>query len=224
MPNEVIIPQAVVFETDPDREHARILQAKAKTAESAHELGTRLARFRETSDWQKVTTNGPYNSFTDYIARGVGVSTSQAFVYMRAARLPSTVTSTLGIQGAATLASILESTQIEETLEDALSLEVESDDGTLKPFASLTAEERERALARVREETGIVRPGLRLQKRDNAAAVELRDRLRSLSADTLKAGQIQTRRMGGTDVIDFEAIPIEKARELFETLAAALKH
>lgn len=44
------------------------------------------------------------------------------------------------------------------------------------------------------------------------------------AATAWKAGQIQTRRIGGNDVIDLEGIPMEKAKEILETVAKALRH
>lgn len=217
------VPEALVFENDPNAEHQRILQAKTKSAMSAWELGSRLARFKENGDWQKVTVGGSYKTFTAYLSKGCGVSRAAAYDYMKAAKLPLSVSLRFGIESAAMLSTLLDLTAAEETVEEAMALEVEADDGTMKPFAAMTVDERQRALARALIESGVVRRG-RKPRTDNHAAVELRERIRQAADAHLKPGQVQTRRVGGHDVIDLDRIPIASAKALFKALAAALRH
>lgn len=214
---------AVIFEDDPNNEHRRIQEATADTARAAWELGARLLRFQQNGEWGNVTVGGPYSSFTDYLTRGVAIDKRTAFGYMQAAELPVEAAEQLGIKAAETLRSILELTLRDETLEEALGLEVETEDGRMLPFTELTPKERAGALSKLVAKTGKLRRGPPPRSADDEA-IKLRDRLREAAASILQANQIQVRRMGGNDVIDLEGIPAEKAAELFTLLAAALRH
>lgn len=215
---------ALSFAADPDDEHDLILAAKAKAEGGAWELGARLIRFQEVEGWKRVTrgTGAPYSSFTDYLERGTGLDEDTQFSYMKAATLPKEVTDRIGIKGATMLAKICELTDVTETMEEALELEVIGDDGNLKRFVDMTTEERQRAYSKVRLESGAVRPGNK--PRGPTAGSEMRDRLRELLKPYLKSGQIQVRRVDGQEVLDFKGMRAEHVQEILELMSKALNH
>lgn len=221
-PND-LIPDALIFEDDPNLEHQRILQAKTREAMGGWELGSRLLRFKGNGEWRKVTVGGPYEHFTDYVQRGLGVSGGTAFRYMQAAELPLVVALRFGINNCAILSSIVEMTQAEETVEEAMNLMLPTDEGTLKSFAEMTFEERERSYQLLREELGVSRRGVPAPSTESQQARELRNRIRAAAAPILKPGQVKARRLGGHEVVDLKAVPLDKAYELFTALSAALK-
>lgn len=218
------IPGPIAFSDDANEEHGNILRAKTKSAMAGWELGVRLQRFKQTGEWKRVTVGGGgYESFVDYLARGCGVSAATARVYMRAAELPRPAALRLGIHGAAMLSSLVELTEQEETLDEALALMVEAEDGSLKPFAEMTFDEREDALARARANSNVRVRGAGRPSAERVAADAFRDRVRTAVAPWVKAGQVQAKVIDGQGYFDLKAVPAEQAADVFEAIAGALE-
>lgn len=211
---------AVSFAPDADKEHQQILQAKTRGAAANWELGVRLLRMQETGDWRNVTVGGPYTDFKrGYLEEGLKLKATTAYRYMRAAWFPMTAALQYGIDKLAMLKSIINDTPDDETPEEALALELPTTDGGTKPFSQMTWEELELAVRLVREEKGEPRRGGRPAVVVDASSEALVERMRASAAPFLKPRQILVRKLGGNDVIDIRAIPVEVARELFGSLA-----
>jgi hypothetical protein len=187
------------------------------------ELGSRLLRFKQTGDWRKVTEGGPYGSWTEYLSKGLSVSMPQAKVYLRAAELPLQVTLRYGISGASLLAAMVELTPEDETVEQAMELVVDGDDGKPKRFADMTEPERERALARMRELSDVKVHGANGPTAERVVANEFRDRVREAAGSLLTAEQVQAKVIGGNPMIELKGIAVERVAEVFEALANGLK-
>ncbi|MHB8876333.1 MAG: hypothetical protein ACYC8T_21785 [Myxococcaceae bacterium] len=217
-------PAAVTFAPDADSEHRHILGVKTAGAQSNWELGVRLLRMRETGEWRNVTLGGPYTDFKrDYLERGCNIPGSTAYKLMRAGWFPLTAALRFGCDKLAMLKSIIEYTPNDETPEEALELELPTVDGTHKPFAGLSQDELEAAVRLVREDHGEARRGGRPAVVPDPSSQLFAQTLRAAAGPFLRPGQIVARKLGGNDVIDIRAIPVDEAPGLFAALASAVK-
>ncbi|MHB8874025.1 MAG: hypothetical protein ACYC8T_10100 [Myxococcaceae bacterium] len=213
----------LVFADDANEEHAAILRAKSGTAASSWELGARLLRFRETGEWQKVTVGGPYQNFADYLIRGCRVSVTTGYRYMAAAWFPKLAALKHGTDALALLKSIIDMTADDESVEEALALELPTESGGGKPFGEMTLRELEQALPIIRAAEGARAPAGRPFHRADSELERLRDRLREAASPWIKPRQISARLVGGHEVVDLKAVPLEKLREVLEALVARLR-
>ena len=113
---------------------------------------------------------------------------------------------------------MLELTPEDETVEQAMELVVPGDDGQPKKFGAMKDDERERALARMREESGA---GATPPERVTANA--FRDQVREAAGTLLAAEQVQARVVGGHPSVELKGIPVGKVAEVMEAFVRGLK-
>ena len=216
---------ALVFADSPDEEHRRILASKTSTAEAAWELGSRLVRMRDEGIWQQVTPRQgelPFEDFTDYLTRGVDISRSSAYRYMDASTFPLWCSRRFTPERIAWLRKIVDLTAVEESVDEAIALELPTKTGPTKPFQQMTTDEVEAAYVLMRDGTARVkRPGRPAGATGAAAATQ--KRAADAAAPWLKPRQVRAREAGGHVVLDVTGVPEPKASEVFAALASALR-
>lgn len=211
------------FSPSADEEHGRILRAKTGAAQSAWELGARLLHFRETGEWKNVSIGGPYANFAEYLIKGCKISVTTGYRYMAAAWFPRTAALKYGMDALALLRAIIDMTADEESVEQALALDLPTPEGGRKPFETMTLRELEQALKLVRAEEGAVAPAGRPYHKVSSDAERVRNAVRDAAAQWMKPAQISVRQVGGHDVMDLKAIPLEKLAEVLLAVASAVR-
>ena len=215
---------AFTFGATADEEHRFILEAKTHAAEAARELGFRLRRFRESGEWHKVTppNNGePWQDFTDYLDRGVNLSRTTLYKYMDASVFPLWCFQRFGSEKLAFLKRITDLTAVDESVDQAIALELPVADGQTKPFEKMSAEEVERALKLMRDGQGKVKR-TKLPEPEDSPLVELQQRAAQAVAEWLTPRQVMARRLGKDVVLDVDGVPRVQAADVFTALATTL--
>ena len=212
----------IEFGATVDEEHSRIREAGSNAVAALWILGKRLLRFRANFGWQKLTApEAPFKDFSDYLARGTGVSPSTAYRAMDAARLPYWCSEELGIERTAILWKITELTTVDESPEQAMELQLPLAKGGTKPVTAMTVLELQTAYALLRHgKAQAERPD---RSAEPTASEKLQQTAAAAVAQWLEPAQVRAHRKNQGIVLDLEDVPHEQAADVFSALARAMR-
>lgn len=198
---------------------AQILDARQDAAKRFYIIGAGLARVQDEALWQAAR----FDSFEDYLRRGVDLSRAWAFRLMRVARqFNADIAARYGVEKLDAALAYLAATPREEAPGDLLSAELRlrGEDGrfTLVPFHDATA-------AQVREAARLMRDARRGGRRAHDASAML-DRAKRLATALPEAPKgigrgervkVQTGEDGRL-ALSFSAIPVDRLGEFIALL------
>lgn len=216
------MPYVIDFEVGatPALEHENIFRLRKSASGQEWETGARLARSSEKEEWRQLT-DPVYPDWSTYLRDGLSISINTAYKWMRAARWDRRLSLAHGIEKMALLSQIVELTAVEETVEEALRLELPLKAGGTKPFADMAVNEVEDAYR-------LMRDGERKAKRaapprpKNPEAVSLEELAEKAVAGLIPPEQILSRFRDGEPELDVCRVKRSAARQVFEALAKAL--
>ena len=212
----------IQFPQDPNDLHVGVLQEKTSLSVQGWVFGRWLEHMKATGAWQQVTLGAArFPDWNTYLGKGVGMSDVQARKYLACAWFPSYVLKQLGIERCATLRQICELTEVDETAEQALALQLPLPDGSFKTIASATPDEAQAAYQLMRDgRAHAKRPDAPPKLGEHAVLLQ---QVAGAVEQWLEPRQVNLRSTGGQLVVDVRGVPREVAPEVFEALAAALR-
>jgi hypothetical protein len=212
----------IEFAANPDEEHQRIKQTNAAAILALWMLGVRLLHFRASFAWQQLTApEAPFKDWTDYVARGLGVSTATAYRAMDAACFPYWCSELLGIERMSLLKKITDLTTVDENPEQAMALRLPLAEGGTKPVTEMTVRELDGAYGLLRDGKAQAERPEGTEQPDPGAEVQ---RTAAAAISTwMSAAQVRAHRKNRGLVIDLNDVPHEHAADVFSSLGRAFR-
>ena len=215
-------PYIVDFEigATPALEHQNIFRVRKAASGNEWETGARLARSYEKEEWRQVT-DPVYPDWSSYLRDGLSISVDTAYKWMRAARWERKLSLAHGVEKMSLLSQIVELTAVEETVEEALRLELPLKAGGTKPFADMAVNEVQDAYHLMRDGEAKAKRGTP-PKPKNPEAVSLEELAEKAVAGLLTPEQILSHFRDGEPELDVFRVKRSVAKKVFEALAKAM--
>ncbi len=216
------MPYVIDFEigATPALEHQNIFRLRKSASGQAWETGARLARSYEKEEWRQVT-DPVYPDWSSYLRDGLSISVNTAYKWMRAARWDRRLSLAHGVEKMSLLSQIVELTAVEETVEEALRLELPLKAGGTKPFADMAVNEVDDAYRLMRDGEAKAKRA-QPPKPKNPEAVSLEELAEKAVAGLITPEQVLTRIREGEPELDVCRVKRSVAKQVFEALAKAL--
>jgi hypothetical protein len=195
---------------------------KSEIGRAIYEIGRRLARVYEDALWR----SDGYANFEDYLTRGVSISRTTAYRFMRIARhFNAEIAKRYGVEKLEAAIRYLQATPAEERPGDLLAAEIRLRDESGR-FTTFSLHEA--TAAQIREATALLfdarRAGMRIPSGVRKRMERLAEALPPAPSGTSRGERVRlTRGKDGHLAVSFHAIPLDELRAFLELLEAHLQ-